>query len=483
MYSREADVSKDISVWTTVLWLTYKRQLGKRAKRKYQPNDCLADPRQQPPFSCRQAHVNLLQHWRYPWDRHPNLLELGESKIMVDSQLEGEGSQRVEVEGSGMGSREGPSEPAPLAQTTPSPAFIKESIDALRTMIKEHDQQAKAKATPKKLVYNDSEEECSDSSETKGLLEQFSNGSSKTSITPERDRCLEKSQRSLSRSWTSGRTKYRTRRFEYKGTSSDSDHEEDSEDTCEDLSTPYKRPKPTPFTNRITRFKYHRRAKLPRNIKVYEGSKDPEDHLGIFSVTAEQEEWHMLICQKFLEEFSQQKRYAKDPTKIHGIKRRLNEGLQAFIDQFISKSSHIKGVPPVLRITSFIQGHGHSKLAKKLNDKISKMADEMFERERRYWNGLEPSRDQRKEPIQRVGRSIGFVLLLKNISEKQNLNKFCDYHGDRGNNANDCYHMKKQIEEAVASGKLAHLVKDIRRVIRDLEIQHSPQNSLIPIEA
>ncbi|GJU88305.1 hypothetical protein Tco_1300728 [Tanacetum coccineum] len=54
MYSREADVSKDISVWTTVLWLAYKRQLGKQAKGKYQPNDCLADPRKQPLFSCRQ---------------------------------------------------------------------------------------------------------------------------------------------------------------------------------------------------------------------------------------------------------------------------------------------------------------------------------------------------------------------------------------------------------------------------------------------
>ncbi|GJT83147.1 hypothetical protein Tco_1057489 [Tanacetum coccineum] len=41
--------------------------------------------------------------------------------------------------------------------------------------------------------------------------------------------------------------------------------------------------------------------------------------------------------------------------------------------------------------------------------------------------------------------------------EKKNLNKFCDYHGDRGYNTNDCYHLRKQIEEAVASGKLAHL--------------------------
>nr|GFC45313.1 reverse transcriptase domain-containing protein [Tanacetum cinerariifolium] len=86
------------------------------------------------------------------------------------------------------------------------------------------------------------------------------------------------------------------------------------------------------------------------------------------------------LSQKFLEEFSQQKRYAKDPTEIHGIKRRQNKGLQAFMDWFKSESLHIKEVPPVLRISAFMHGHGHPKLAKKLNDKIPKTVDEMFER-------------------------------------------------------------------------------------------------------
>ncbi|GKD40154.1 hypothetical protein Tco_1260361 [Tanacetum coccineum] len=46
-------------------------------------------------------------------------------------------------------------------QTTPSPslAFVKESIDILRTMIKELDHQAKAKTTPRKVIYVDSEKE------------------------------------------------------------------------------------------------------------------------------------------------------------------------------------------------------------------------------------------------------------------------------------------------------------------------------------
>ncbi|GKD33624.1 reverse transcriptase domain-containing protein [Tanacetum coccineum] len=47
--------------------------------------------------------------------------------------------------------------------------------------------------------------------------------------------------------------------------------------------------------------------------------------------------------------------------------------------------------------------------------------------------------------------------------EKRNMNKFCDYHQDQGHNTNDCYHLKKKIEEVVSSGRLAHLVKDIRQ--------------------
>nr|GEY48227.1 reverse transcriptase domain-containing protein [Tanacetum cinerariifolium] len=116
--------------------------------------------------------------------------------------------------------------------------------------------------------------------------------------------------------------------------------------------------------------------------KVYEGSKDPKDHLGPKSVDNFEE-----LSQKFLEEFSQQKRYAKDPREIYGIKRRLNEGLHAFMDRYKSKSLHIKGVPPVLRISAFMHGHRHPKLAKKLNDKIPKTMDEMFERVRAFIKG------------------------------------------------------------------------------------------------
>nr|GEU99895.1 reverse transcriptase domain-containing protein [Tanacetum cinerariifolium] len=86
------------------------------------------------------------------------------------------------------------------------------------------------------------------------------------------------------------KSKTRGRRPKYQETSSNTKYEEGSESTDEDFNSPYKRPKPTPFTPGITHFKYQRRAKLPRNIRVYEGNKDLEDHLSIFSAAAEQEE-------------------------------------------------------------------------------------------------------------------------------------------------------------------------------------------------
>nr|GEU94974.1 transposon Ty3-I Gag-Pol polyprotein [Tanacetum cinerariifolium] len=137
------------------------------------------------------------------------------------------------------------------------------------------------------------------------------------------------------------------KRSGYQETISDSEYKEGLDDACEDLNSPYKGPKPTPFTQRITRFNYHKRAKLPRNIRVYERNKDLEDHLGIFSAAAEQEEWSMPIsCKmfrqtlggaarnwfddldpksvdnfeelshKFLEEFSQKKDMLKTPEKF-----------------------------------------------------------------------------------------------------------------------------------------------------------------------
>ncbi|GJR71640.1 reverse transcriptase domain-containing protein [Tanacetum coccineum] len=439
----------------------------------------------------------------------------------------------------------GTSAPAGQAQEGPSPAFMKENIDALRTMIKELGNQGQEKVTPRKLFNEELGEAGSKNCQMSPLAEEvggYSSDGSSRSRSRERPQIARKHRKNdskkkgTSKSHRSVRSEARSRsksksakskpqsaRASRRKSSSDSGYDTASDSGSEDLSMPYRRPKPMPFTSRITHFRYHRRAKLPPNVRVYEGNKDPEDHLSIFSAAAEQEEWPMLtglkeLSSKFLEEFSQQKRYDKDPTKIHGIKRKPNEGLQAFMDHFKAESAHIKGVPPVLRISTFMHGHGHPELAKKLNDKIPKTVDEMWERVRAFirgetaantteairsprWeknvgkaNWLENQNGSRNRNHRRgEGRNMGTcapyarregftpltktlkeILAMDNVNfprpppmvgmpEKQNMNKFCDYHQDRGHNTNDCYHLKKQIEEVVALRRLAHLVKAIRQ--------------------
>ncbi|GKD69173.1 hypothetical protein Tco_1323263 [Tanacetum coccineum] len=47
--------------------------------------------------------------------------------------------------------------------------------------------------------------------------------------------------------------------------------------------------------------------------------------------------------------------------------------------------------------------------------------------------------------------------------KKENLDRYCYYHGEKGHYTNDCYQLKRQLEAALESRKLNHLVKDVRQ--------------------
>ncbi|GKD93032.1 reverse transcriptase domain-containing protein [Tanacetum coccineum] len=45
----------------------------------------------------------------------------------------------------------------------------------------------------------------------------------------------------------------------------------------------------------------------------------------------------------------------------------------------------------------------------------------------------------------------------------RDMSKYCHFHEDYGHDTNDCRHLRTQIQEAVNSGKLSHLVKGIKK--------------------
>ncbi|GJS72989.1 hypothetical protein Tco_0705830 [Tanacetum coccineum] len=217
-------------------------------------------------------------------------------------------------------------------------------------MTKELDNRVQEKVTPRKLFNEESGGVRSENSQMSPSAEEVGGYSSDGSSRSKRRVRSEARSRSKSKSVKS---KPQPVRASQRKSSLDSRYDTVFDSGPEDLSMPYRRPKPMPFTSRITRFRYHQWAKLPPNVQVYEGNKDSEDHLSIFSAATEQEEWPMpvrckMFCQtlsgstrnwfdsldpksvdgfeelssKFLEEFSQQKRYDKDPTEIHGLSSR-----------------------------------------------------------------------------------------------------------------------------------------------------------------
>nr|GEX84695.1 reverse transcriptase domain-containing protein [Tanacetum cinerariifolium] len=148
---------------------------------------------------------------------------------------------------------------------------------------------------------------------------------------------------------------------------------------------------------------------MPNNIKTYDGTGDPEDHVKIFQAAAQVERWvmptwcHMfnstliwaarvwfdeLLLESidgykdmkaaFLSYFMQHKKYVKDPVEIHNIKQREGETLEDFMERFKIESGRIKGAPECIRISGFMHGINNPELIKRLNEHVPKTTEEMM---------------------------------------------------------------------------------------------------------
>ncbi|GKA27420.1 reverse transcriptase domain-containing protein [Tanacetum coccineum] len=147
----------------------------------------------------------------------------------------------------------------------------------------------------------------------------------------------------------------------------------------EDLSKPFKEVLKCPFTRRIVEFSSpgHR---MPANVKIYDGTGDPEDHVGRFVGIGNQGEWPMPVwCrmfqqtldgkarawfdklpsgsidnwgslqEKFLNRFGMLKACDKDPTEISKIARKANETLPHFKERWTKVNEcPIIFPPPIL---------------------------------------------------------------------------------------------------------------------------------------
>nr|GEV02716.1 reverse transcriptase domain-containing protein [Tanacetum cinerariifolium] len=262
---------------------------------------------------------------------------------------------------------------------------------------------------------------------------------------------------------------------------------------------------PTPISSRRTR--------MPNNVKTYDETGDPEDHVKIFQAAAQVERWalptwcHIFnstligaariwfdelppesidsykdLKAAFLAYFMQQKKYVKDPVEIHNIKQKDGETIEDFMERFKVKSGRMNGAPECMRISEFMHGVNNPELTKRLNEHVPKTTEEMMitttafirgeaaskKKGHASWKAQDQSKRQnsdKRTPKEILAAEAGKFQPpppMVTPVEKRRSNKFCDFHNDKGHSTDEYMQLKKQIEELVRAGKLSHLIKEIK---------------------
>ncbi|GJU75753.1 reverse transcriptase domain-containing protein [Tanacetum coccineum] len=223
------------------------------------------------------------------------------------------------------------------------------------------------------------------------------------------------------------------------------------------------------------------------------------------------------LREAFLKNYLQQKKCIRDPIVLHNIKQRDGESTEDFIQRYKSESRNVKGAPECMRISGFVHGIPNPELIKRFHEKIPKTVDEMMQVATSFLQGQESAliQERKKAPQawkhqegghrQNFKKGRGFrsqhkqekrpdrftlltktpkeILALEKVKfkppppmitpvEKQNANKFCEFHREVGHNTYECNHLRKQIKDMLKAGKLSHIIRELKQSSRK---KHSNQ--------
>ncbi|GJS75913.1 hypothetical protein Tco_0725794 [Tanacetum coccineum] len=298
--------------------------------------------------------------------------------------------------------------------------------------------------------------------------------------------------------------------------------EEEHDEEPKDLRKPYKEVLRSPFSRRIIEFSApnHR---TPANLKIYDGSTDPDDHITRFVGATNQGEWEMpMWCRMFrqtldgpargwfdrlpngcidiwmdlreasVERFALRRKCCKDPTEVAKIVRRANETLPNFKERWTEEMNYIPDVPVVMQISTFMSNSKCPELARRFSDRVPRTVTEMMKKvddfvkseevfkntelpkgeysERAMATQFRGSRPPRHSYGNRPQRTdtyrirdryqpYGWIPSLSSLVRYLPLSSNCDSPP-----VPQRWHLQeKKTWIALESGKLNHLIKDVRQ--------------------
>nr|GEX37184.1 reverse transcriptase domain-containing protein [Tanacetum cinerariifolium] len=116
----------------------------------------------------------------------------------------------------------------------------------------------------------------------------------------------------------------------------------------------------------------------PKNRERFRSAKDRAAREWFDKLPPESVDGYKDLKAVFLAYFMQQKKYVKDPVKIHNIKQRDGETIEDFMKRFKTKTRRMKGAHEYMRISGFMHGVNNPELTKRLNEHVPKTMEEMM---------------------------------------------------------------------------------------------------------
>ncbi|GJT68976.1 reverse transcriptase domain-containing protein [Tanacetum coccineum] len=235
--------------------------------------------------------------------------------------------------------------------------------------------------------------------------------------------------------------------------------------------------------------------KMHSHIGSYDGKRDPDNFLHLFEGAI-----HI-----------QQKKFTKTYLAVHTIKQKEGKSTRAFITRYTDDTLQILGLHEEQRISGFVHGLRTRSLVKHLSTDLSSTykglmektytwieakevttngtpndRKENFERSRNSsWDNnrgqkgkdrLSPYRGPNHRLLSNLSKSPREILATEKEARSfeqpprmfgsrrsRDMSKYCHFYEHHGHDTNDCRQLRNQIEEAVKSGQLSHLVKGITK--------------------
>ncbi|GJQ93772.1 reverse transcriptase domain-containing protein [Tanacetum coccineum] len=241
----------------------------------------------------------------------------------------------------------------------------------------------------------------------------------------------------------------------------------------------------TPFVRLIEDYPLPDGLKMPSHIGSYDGKGDPDNFLHLFEGAIRMQKWLMPIAchmftytlkdseriwwnsqkagsildyedlkAKFRSHFSQQKKFTKTHLAVHNIKKRENKSTRAFITRYTDDTLQILGLHEDQRISGFIHSLRTRSLVKHLSTDLPPTYKGLMEKTYTRVKAREVATNgvlnDRRDSFERPRKSSW-------NNNKGQMDK------NYGHETNKCRELKHQIEEAVKTGQLAHLVKGVTK--------------------